>query len=56
MRLDADVEQDSDSYCNDAGSRVHCNTVQSRDRQTAQAIRAKGRATVHEDEHVLVYR
>ena len=50
------MEQDSDSYSNDAGSGVHCNAAQSREQQTAQAIRAKGRATVHEDEHVLGYR
>ena len=39
-----------------AGSKIHRNTAQSREQQTAQAIHAKGRVTVHEDEHVLGYR
>ena len=53
---DAESEQGSDSNSNDAGSRVHCNAAQSREQQTAQAIRDRSRAIVHELEQSLGYR
>ncbi len=52
----AQAEQDSDSYSDDAGSRARCNAVQARDQQTAQAFRARSRAIAHQLEHSLGYR